>query len=47
MPIDSFKKGDRDRQVEPWGETDEGRRLAMGVWDEQARMSPEKQFWAS
>ena len=49
MPIDSFKarQAIEIARLNHGGETDEVRRLAMGVWDEQARTSPEKQFWAS
>jgi len=44
MPIDSFKarQATEIAGLIRGGETDEVRRLAMGVWDEQARMSPRK-----
>lgn len=49
MPIDSFKarQATEIAGLIRGGETDEVRRLAMGVWDEQAHTSPEKHIWAS
>ena len=49
IPIDSFKarQAIEIARLNHGGETDEVRRLAMGVWDEQAHTSPEKHIWAS